>query len=510
MPQKTSFPILILFFFLCWKGHSQNLSSVILDSVTQEPVPYVTVQLNSRGMITNEEGRFSFRMDEKIKETDSLFISCIGYESVRKPINEFTENVIYLKSKAIELNPVIVTNKNYAPKEIIELVEENLDKNYHKGLSKKRLFLRQTFQNNIIQTDYKLKKSTIPALNKQFLDSVINTVPKSSTFYTEILGDLYGGSDGDEQKLDLIKASELYDKSKELDYDALEARFNEIVQKNIKTDSYFKIKSGLFGTKLDSLELNVTEVDSTDSEALRKALEKEKKNKEERKKFFASYQRKTLGNLYENIPIFEDSDYNVLFRPGRYDLTLENYTYIGDDAVYVISFKPKGSQEYQGKLYINSDDFALLRMDFENVEPLRKFKLLGVSLNEYLAKGEVIFSKGEDGLYHLRYYNIQKGNRVGFNRPVKIIEKNKNVKGRRKQNELSLKVDAAFGSRNRYEMVVFDYDQINSGTFESFKENNNVLPTYLPNYDPEFWKGYDIIAPNQAIQEFKSQVEIEE
>lgn len=507
MLRKTTICLLLLFVGVT--AYSQNLTSVILDSITKKPVPYVTVQLNKRGMITNEEGRFSFLLNDKVQETDTLTISCIGYETIRKPINQFTEKAIYLKSKAIELNPVIVTNKQYTPKEIIELTEENLAKNYHQGLSKKRLFLRQTFQNNIIKTDYTLKKSTIDAFNKSFLDSVIRTIPKSSSFYTEILGDLYGGNSAKQQKLNLIKASELYDKSKEIDYDNLEERFNEIVKKNVKTDSYFKIKSGLFGTKLDSLELN-TKVDSTDSQALEKAMEQEKKNKEERKKFFSRYQRRTLGNLYENIPIFEDSDYNVLFKPGRYNLVLENFTYIGEAAVYVISFSPKGNQDYEGKLYINSDDFALLRMDFENIKPLRKFKLLGVSLNEYLAKGEIIFNKGEDGLYHLRYYNVLKGNRVGFRRPVKIIEKNKNVKGRRKQNELSLKVDAAFGSRNRYEMVVFNYDQINSGVYEAFKENKDVLPKYLPNYDPEFWKGYDIIAPNQAIQEFKSQVEIAE
>ncbi len=509
MLRKSIFLLFNVSLLFAWKVQAQQLSSVILDSITKEPVPYVTVQLNNRGLITNEEGRFTFRFDKGVKETDSLLISCIGYESIGKPINQFTENVIYLKSKAIELNPVIVTNKQYAPEEIIELVEKNLAKNYHQGLSKKRLFLRQTFQNNIIKTNYRLKKSTIDAFNKSFLDSVIQTIPKSSTFYTEILGDLYGGSDAEQQKLDLIKASELYDKSKELDYENLEERFNEIVRQNVKTDSYFKIKSGLFGTKLDSLELD-TEIDSTDTQALEKALEKEKKDKEERKKFFSRYQRRTLGNLYENIPIFKDSDYNILFKPGRYNLVLENFTYIGDDAVYVISFTPKGSQDYEGKLYINSDDFALLRMDFENVKPLRKFKLLGVSLNEYLAKGEIIFSKGEDDRYHLRYYNIEKGNRVGFKRPVKIIEKNKNVKGRRKQNEVALKVDAAFGSRNRYEMVVFDFDQIGSGIYDAFEENNNILPTYLPNYDPEFWQGYDIIAPNQAIQEFKSQVELAE
>jgi len=148
-----------------------------------------------------------------------------------------------------------------------------------------------------------------------------------------------------------------------------------------------------------------------------------------------------------------------------------------------------------------SDDFALIRMDFENVKPLRDFSLLGVSLKEYLAEGKIIFSKGDDLKYHLSYYDITKGIRAGFKRPLKIIEKNKNVKGRRKQNELSMKVDAAFGNRNRYELVVFDETPINSAQYDSFKENNAVLPKYMPNYDPEFWKGYNIIEPNQAIKD---------
>ena len=86
--------------------------------------------------------------------------------------------------------------------------------------------------------------------------------------------------------------------------------------------------------------------------------------------------------------------------------------------------------------------------------------------------------------------------------------KNKNVKGRRKQNELALKVDAALGNLNRYELVVFDEDPINEGQFESFTENNSVLPTYMPDYDPKFWEGYDIMEPNQAIKTFTSEVEI--
>ena len=511
MPRASKFLPLLLF-FASYVQYGQTLTSIIVDSVTKKPVPYATVQLNKRGMITNEEGRFKFMLNEGIQKTDSLFISCIGYESIGKPITQFTDSLIYLSPKAIELKEVIVSNKDYTPREIIELVAHNIEKNYYTDFTKKRLFLRETYQNNIIKTEYQIKKSTIDAFNKNFLDSVMSTIPKNNIYYTEILGDLYGGGDAEKQKLALIKASELYDKSKDLDLEKLEEKFNAIVKKNIKTDSYFKVKSGLFGTKIDADEMGdifEEEVDSTDIAALNKKLEEEKKQKNERRKFFSSYKRKTLGNLFENLPIFDGSDYNVIFKPRRYELTLENFTYLGEDAVYVIRYRPDGSPQFKGTLYINSDDFALIRMDFENTEALRDFKLLGVSLNEYLAKGSIIFAKGTDQKYHLRYYNIIKGIRAGFKRPIKIIEKNKNVRGRRKQNELSLKVDAAFGNLNRYELVVFDEDPINENQFDSFKENNNVLPTYMPNYDPDFWKGYNIIEPNQAIKAFTSEAQLD-
>lgn len=461
-------------------------------------------------MITNEEGRFTFSLNETIRPTDSLFISCIGYKSIGRPIEQFTDTLIYLSPRAIELREVIVSNKEYTPKELLQLVEENIEKNYLTSFTQKRLFLRETYQNEILRTDYQIKKSTIDAFNKNFLDSVVQTIPKSNTYYTEMLGDLYGSGDADRQKLNLIKASELYDKSKDLDLELLEKKFNQIVKENIKTDSYFKVKSGLFGTKIDADDMGSLfedEIDSTDAAALDKKLREEQKRKEERRKFFSKYKRETLGNLFENLPIFKGTDYDVIFRPRRYNLSLESFTYLGDQAVYVIGFEPDGSPEFKGKLFINSDDFALIRMDFENTEPLKNLRLLGVSFSEYLAKGSIIFSKGSDQKYHLRYYDIVKGVRVGFKRPLAIIEKNKNVRGRRKQNELRLKVDASFGNVNRYELVVFDEVPISEDQFESYKESNKVLPTYMPDYDPDFWKGHNIIEPNKAIKAFRSDVE---
>ncbi len=487
---------------------AQTVNSKVVDSVTRQPIPYATVQINKKGVITNEEGRFSFLMDGSIKPTDSLIISCIGYETLGKPLNEFTETLILLRPKAIELNPVVVTNKNYTPEEIINLVKANLTKNYPQDFTKKRLFFRDAQHQSFSKTDYTFVKSTIKELNKAFLDSVLATVPKKSSYYTEVLADFYGNTDKEKQKLSLIKASELYDKNKEVDLTQLEEKFNAILKSNIKPDSYFKVKSGLFGTKVDGEdfdEIFEKETDSTDVVALNKELEDQKKRDEDRKKNFAGNKKRTLGGIWETLFFTEETKIDFLKKSKRYLFSLSGITYMGNDIVYVVDFEPKGKSDFKGTAYINADDFGIVRLDYENVKSLRTFNLLGISFNEYLEKGKVFFSKEGTDHYQLRYFETELGSRVGIKRPLKIIEMNKHVKGRRKQNELSLKIDMGLTSVNKQEIIVYDVENITNEQLESFTENNKVLPTYMPKYDSNFWAGYSIIEPNQAIKEFASE-----
>ena len=506
---KTLFPfVLAAFGFNCIQA--QVVTSVVKDSATQQPIPYATILLaNKKGVITNEEGRFSLLLDPNTKETDSLFISCMGYESLGKPLNEFKESVIFLSAKPIALNPVIVSNKQYTAEELIEQVKINIDRNYGNSITKKRVFFRDSYHQNLTKRDYTFKESTIEALNKKFLDSVLNSIPKKSSRYTEILGDFYGNFEKDNQKLSLIKASDLYDKQSELDLTSLEEKFNDILKKNIKPDSYFKIKSGLFGTKVDADEFLTFKTDSTDAEALKKELAEKKKKEEDRKKNFASFKKESLGKIMEKQFFLKDSDLNFINKNNRYLFKMIDFTYWGDDAVYILDFEPKRGADYKGRLYINADDFAIMRLDYENVKSLRTFNLLGISLDQYLVKGKMIFSKNEDGFYYLRYLEEEMGAKVGIKRPLKIIELNKRVKGRNKQNELHLKLDMASSGINKHELILFDTEDITEQEFNSIKENNTVLPTYMPNYDPEFWKGYNILEPNQAIKDFTAQVEID-
>ncbi len=489
--------------------YAQSISGTLMDSTTQKSIPYATIQLgNSRGVISNEEGHFKLLLDNNHKSSDSLFISCMGYETLGRPIGQFNDSLIYLNPKPIALNSVIVSNKQYNANDIMTLVKSNLDKNYNRDLTKKRLFFREYYYQHLYKSKYSDLESTIKAFNKPFLDSVIQTVPKVDKRYTEVLCDLYGNFDKEKQKIDLIKASELYDKNSAMDLEILEQKFNRIIQKNVKSDSYFKIKSGLFGTKLDADELFESEIDSTDIAMLNKALEQERKKNEERQKNFAQYRKNTITNLMEQLFFMQDSNLNFIWKQRRYNFQLKTFTYLGNFPVYIIDFEPKGSEDYKGTLYINADDFAIARVDYENVKPVRNFKLLGVSLNQHTSKGKMIFYKGSDSMYNLRYLEKENGRTAGIKRPLKIIEKNKHVKGRRKQNELSLDMDLGISSTNKFELVVFDTQSSSASQFDAFKENNALLPTYLPKYDPEFWKGHAIIEPNKAIKEFTSKEDV--
>ena len=72
----------------------------------------------------------------------------------------------------------------------------------------------------------------------------------------------------------------------------------------MKSDSYFKIKSGIFGGDLDIDGLE--EVDSTDLESLKKFEDKEIKRNEN----FAKYQRNLLKSFYADTFFNEDSSFS--------------------------------------------------------------------------------------------------------------------------------------------------------------------------------------------------------
>jgi hypothetical protein len=99
---------------------------------------------------------------------------------------------------------------------------------------------------------------------------------------------------------------------------------------------------------------------------------------------------------------------------------------------------------------------------------------------------------------------LEDGSVFGVDRPLNVIEKNKNVKGRRKQNELALNIDLTSTNVSKYEMVVFATENITATAYAQATENPEIEASHLTKYDPAFWKDYTIMEPNAAILAFEA------
>ncbi|MBT3872080.1 MAG: carboxypeptidase-like regulatory domain-containing protein [Flavobacteriaceae bacterium] len=483
---------LLSFLFLSF-ANAQSFLAKVIDQETQEPIPYATIETGlHQGMVSNEEGEFTFLLENIIPTPDSIYISYMGYETKGIVFEENDGITIPLIPKLYELKEVFLTTEVLTIKEIIKKVKDSLDKNYAFNLTKKKIFFRQSEINNIKKMDFGFKKSTIDELNKELLDSITKLLPKKSSYYREVVADLYG--DYNNYKLNINKAAELYDKNNDISLSGIEKKLEVIFNENIKKDSYLKIKSGFFSTK--------KQVDSIlqENEEAKATLEKKKK---EGTLEFQEQISNQIANLYEQLFFQEGSIIDVLDNSGRYNFTLDNYTVINEMAVYILQFTPKGGKDFKGTMYVNTQDFAIVRLDFENVKPLNNFALLGITYRNNIYKGKMLFDKDENGSYSPRFLELLDGSYMGFDRPVKVIEKNKNVRGRRKQNELFLKLHIQGNQLQKQELVVFESENITQSSFDLVDGKQIIKATYLSKYDPMFWKDYSIMEPNEAIESFK-------
>lgn len=483
-----------------------EIKAQLIDRTNLEPVPYATVQFNnSFGVISNENGEFTIRNIPTVSTKDSLYISCLGYEKTVLSLYNFDKKVVTLTPQIINLDQVNISNESLSVEQIIDSVKLRLDSNYEKGCTKRKLFFRNSEYGNLIKNEIQLKESSIPEINQAFIDSIFMAIPKDYDSHAEILAELYGNLEPkSSQKMDILKACYLYDKSNEITFENYEKRFNAIFNKHIKKDSYFKIKSGLFGTKeaIDSTMFGAPQ--KTKEEEQTEAFIKAQKEKEQKRKAnFLKYRKRQIRAAELDNFLSDDHQLNVLEKSNRYRFNHVDYEVLDDSFVYKITFEPKRSADFKGVLYINTDDFGIVRIDYYNVKPLSKFGLLGISYIEFEKKGTIIFNKNRNNRYVLKYMDESTGTKTGIKRPLKIIEKNKNVRGRRKQNEVSCDFHFIINSINKKELIIFNSEAISNNVFEQFKESPNVLPENLDAYDPNFWEGYNIIEPNEALKSWK-------
>jgi hypothetical protein len=473
---------------------AQEFRAIVLDSLNQSPVPFASIYLKSgSGAIANEEGQFRLPYQVENIPNDTLYISCMGYKTLKYAVDELQDSLFFLPPKVIALNSVILTNKQLSADQILTAIQENIPDKYELGVTEKKLFLRETGNQEFKKLNIKIKKSSIAEFNQNFWDSILKKIPRKNTSFAEFAGRLYGDFSAKNQKLQLFKALELEDKKATALFENTEALFDTILKKNIKSTSYFKVRSGLIGGKLEG--------DAFQSEPRDTLTVKEKEQK--RKAAFLKQQKEQLTQFLKTL--FKDEEFNlmVLIDSSKYIFKVVDLTYFGSTPVYILTFEPKRNAAYAGRLFIDADRLALLRLEYKNIKNIRDFSLLGVSFKQDIKEVILQFKKMTNGKYSLEYFEYTTAFEGGFERPLVITEKNKVVKGRNKQNELKMDLEISTRIFEKYQLVVFETTPVSETDFDAFVEKPNVLPENLPVYDPTFWDGYSIIEPNKAIKSFK-------
>ena len=492
---KIIYRLLIICFLMSGTlNHAQELNALVLDSISQNPIPFASIFLKSgSGGVSNEEGRFRLFYDQQKTPKDSLFISCMGYETLALSLSEIQDSIFYLPPKAIELNAIVVSNKQVDVDQLLKNIKENIPEKYELGLTQKKLFFRETGSQEFKRLEVKIKKTSIDEFNQAFWDSTLRKIPRKNEWYQEYAGTLFGDYSKESQKLELFKALELEDKKISALFDDIGKTFESILKENVKTTSFFKVRSGIVGGKIEGEDFTRSDLDT---------LSQEEKEELEKIHFWSMRKSATINILND---IFEDGELNfsVIKKSFKYTFKFTDFTYFDDSLIYVLQFEPKGNSDFAGRIFVDADQMTLVRLEYKNIKNVSDIKLLGVSFMQDLEEIIIQFKKLPNKKYGLEYLEFSNAFEGGFERPLVITEKNKVVKGRNKQNQLKMDLDVKTRQFSKYQLVIFETLFMDKEVFEAYEEYPTVLPVNLTEYDPTFWEGYSIIEPNQAIKAFK-------
>ncbi len=492
--RKTLLLQILLFTILI--ATSQNISVRLLDEETDESVPFATIQFSELGgVMSNEEGLFTIQKSDFENSVDSLRISCMGYQKQSVFKKDLSENdTIRLKAKVFEIVPVVLSSKKIPVSQIIKNVKNNIETNYITDNVKYNVFLRENYYQKQNKWNLKVEKSTIKQLGQHVIDTIFNKIPKEFITVNESYSKFYLGSD-EQSKTQIEKMMRIRSKHQQFSIDNMQKDFYNALQKNMKGNSYLVIKTGII--RLDKTE-------SIDS-ILTDMKEGQEKNFEDYAEAIQKGKNKAFKGFLDKLFIHPKSKQDFIHKSHKYDFELIEFSEIDNDLVYVVDFRPKSKAKYKGRLYIDTETFAVVRANVEGAHDIfdKQFNMFGISSSIVNVSKTVLFEKGENSKYFIKYYKSQSSHSQGVKRGFKIIEKNKIVKGKNKQNQLNLVVNIKTYSDSKWEMV-FTYPQrITNTEFTDLTINDDYTLKEFASYPKSFWQGYNIITPKKSIQELK-------
>ncbi|MBP93963.1 MAG: hypothetical protein CMC55_07595 [Flavobacteriaceae bacterium] len=487
--KNTSHQLLsICFLLISLSCFSQTITGTILDD-KNAPIPFAAIQIGEDyGVISNDEGNFNIRISG-FKNTDSVYISCMGYEKIGLQVQEFESKEYVLNDFVNELSEVYVTDRKLGVDSILYYINKNASKNYKLDQTALKMFGRRTEYVDGKAADFEIEKSSnfkkkqLEAFNKDFdllEQSLLNNESKQ---YTDMVSTLYI-KDLKNAKLKIEKAVRLLDERNDQSLEKMADKGNDIVLKHLDTSKVYTVKSGWF-TVSDSVSLNNRNDKVSDSiNAVR-------------------FVREAAFNIVTEVnPITEEPELDFITDSRKYDYELKDFTFLDNEIVYVIGFKPRrGSANYVGTMYVSTQTFAVLRADYafypgREGEKLNLRLILGIKYIEKNKAGSVAYKKNSDGYYYPYYIKSEIDRYFYINRPIKFIENES-----RDKVAFNFKVEGTF--KERTEILMLDVNNTTTADFNAVQEGKTLDYETIQQYDASIWKDYNVLEPLQEMKDFK-------
>ncbi len=459
----------------------------IVDAATGEAVPYANINVaDSENMISNADGYFNVPAAFDKDETP-VTISYLGYEPRRTTVaNLRRDNVVKLAVAEYEIEAVETTRPE--PNALMAEVRKALKENYRPQTNvKNRIFYRKVGAYMPKQTEFEFTKSTgfskkaLAQANKEITAIIDKAIKPGSKNYVDVLADQYKG--GGPNKLSVIKGVRFQDERFSTDTDEMGKSFVNIILKHLDSTKYYRVKSGLFGSK--------------DTVSLRKDFGKKKKVKSD-----------AITKLKSNLDVFhhEKTPTNPKDFEFIHDYEIYNYTYEGaaftaaGELVYIIKFAPKKRRAiYSGKMYVSAADFGLARIDYnlmpgKKVDGLNLKLILGVKYSQNVSKGTLLYAREPGDPYHLQYASVESGQYMYINRPVKFIEL---TDDERDVVAFDFKIEGDAYSKT--EFLNMSQEDLSAAGYADAREPDFKYVD-IKKYDPNIWKEYAAIEPVEEMK----------
>lgn len=477
--------------------YNNVITGVVLDIDRQIALPYTNIYVlhRNKGVISNEKGHFSINIDG-LDNADTIRFQYIGFKTQSITIGELdTFSIISLKEEIINLSEALIFGSTPNARSIVKKVLQYKDSNYRKITSKNQTFIRERSTSEFDKVTLDLKKSSITQLDENMIKLVEEKIPRKTISYTDFLGNIYHSQNQDDSlklKIDPIRVVSL--KEKDIaDLDRIEKVFEDVF-KDINEKEYWKVKSGIFGQKIDNDEFDEPKKDSLQLDSIRK---------NNRRLYYLRYK---VENQLEFSLMDDKKQWEFLHSTGKYNYTLVGGASVVGEDVYIIDFTPRSGGKYIGRMYISLSTYALIRADYDYAEGKtgRDIHLLGIGYTENQSSGSIYFEKKDDH-YVLKYFSQKTGINFSFDRNVALLKKRKRFLFDKKLNEIKVGFSISANVEESIEYLVLDYEEISHEQFADFEQKKHMDIIYVDKFDNELWKDFSIIEPTQQMREYRKQ-----